>query len=260
MLITMVTYDTPENKRAELTLRTYNSLRYTVDMGKHRLVISDNGSTDPCTLELLSMCESLPELQVIRNGKNLGTAKAVNKGWKFHLVGEHVCKIDNDVVIRQKGWADQIEEMFQAFPQFGLLGLKRKDLEQRPDNTNTWYRTKLLFAPHKPGDKWLVVEESEDIMGTCIAFSNSLFSKIGYLYQGPWLYGFEDNYSCHRAHIAGFRTGFLPTIEIDHIDPGGTDFTTWKHDHAYEHLEEYRKWVKELHAGKLPIYHGPEDD
>jgi GT2 family glycosyltransferase len=259
LLISTVTFDTPENKRSEMTLRTYESLLKTVDFNRHRLIISDNGSTDPATIEFLSEIKD-HSVTVIYNHKNIGTATGINQAWKMRKPGEHACKIDNDVVVHQSGWADLAEEVFSRDPRYGLIGLKRKDLEQRPDHNVPHFRSSLVMIPHKPGEKWIVIEETQDIMGTCTFFSSALLDKIGYLYQGGWKYGFEDAYVCHRTHIAGFKTGFINGIEIDHIDTGDNQaYLKWKQDYAFVNFPTYRQWVSELSEGKRPIYHGPDD-
>lgn len=259
MLIAMVTMDHPDNERADMTRRTIESLMATVDFPRHRLMISDNGSTDPLTISLLHEAEARG-YRVFWNGTNLGTARGVNRIWQERLSGEHACKIDNDVVIHNPGWVDTCEQVFKRDPSIGLLGLKRKDLPQCPSSPNAGYVTELKMLPHERGELWLMIEESRDVVGTCVTYSSLMLDKLGYLYQGSWLYGFEDSLMCERAHVAGFRTAFLPYVEIDHIDKGGTPHALWKRAYALPHLAEYGKWVADFKQGVRPIYCGPEEE
>jgi GT2 family glycosyltransferase len=262
MLIAMAVWDTEENKRTEQTRQTLESLADTVDFTKHRIIISDNGSCE-ATQELYRSFGEVFDFKLILNGENLGTARAINRAWKYRLPGQHVLKMDNDVVIHQPGWADEMEEVFARDPSIGIVGLKRKDLAECPNSEVPNYRSILQMLPHTAGQRWIIVEECNHIMGTCQAFSSSLFDKIGYLYQGQdegKIYGLDDTLASYRARMAGFKCVFLPTIDIDHIDPGGNDYTTWKQNVAADVLGFTGKgnWlgkvVEEYRTGKRDLY------
>src|SRR5689334_4222276 len=120
-LITMAVYDTEENGRTEYTRRTIESLKRTVDWksGSHQLIIVDNNScaeTKKLISEVVLDCILTPsglnpiKPVIITLSENLGTSGALNLAWKDRKPGEHVIKIDNDVVIHQSGWVEQMEE------------------------------------------------------------------------------------------------------------------------------------------------------
>ena len=252
----MAVYDTEENGRSKMTRETLNTLEGTVDFSKHVLMISDNGSC-PETHTLYREYDHIIS-HIIFNGENIGTANALNKVWRLRQpYHECLVKIDNDVVIHSPGWLDLIEEVFRRDPKIGICGSKRKDLEERPDHQVSWFKSRLRMLPHGAGERWLVsllVEECYHIMGTCQAYSKTLLDKIGYLYQ-PSVYGFDDSLASLRAHIAGFKTVFLyAAIEIDHIDPGGTEFTEWKKEHAGEQMEAYYKARDKYKSGEWDVY------
>lgn len=255
MIIAMAVFDTNENGRTEMTGQTLESLARTVDWGRHRLIISDNGSCQ-ATHDLYNERgeEGLLPFKVIYNGSNLGTANAINRAWSQRRPDEAAVKMDNDVVIAQSGWADLMEEVFERDPSIGIVGLKRKDLDERPDHPHSWYNSTLRMLPHEKGQRWLVIEECIHIMGTCQAYSPALLAKIGYLYQGDNLYAFDDSLASLRAQVAGFKRVFLHGIEIDHIDPGGTEHTEWKRRVAGEAMAWYHLVRQEYLEGK-PVYY-----
>jgi len=100
------------------------------------------------------------------------------------------------------------------------------------------------------------VEYVNHVMGTCQMYSPELRAKIGYLYQ-PRLYGFDDSLAAIRCHVAGFKNAFLPHIEIDHIDPGGTAYQDWKHKVSGEDMAEYNRLKHGYQTGQIPIYYNP---
>lgn len=253
MLIAMAVYDTIENKRTWMTEWTLNSLLETVDWSKHSLIISDNGSCQATQVLYQEFLDIIPNLWVIYNHGNLGTAKAINKAWLHRHPGQHAVKMDNDVVFHQAGWADWLEDVFDRDPSIGICGLKRKDLLEQPSEVGA-YKSTLRMLPHEPGQRWLVVEEVKGVMGTCQAFSSALLDKIGYLTQ-PGVYGFDDALASVRARLAEFKRCFLCGFEIEHIDPGGDAYCKWKIRQADRWLPEFNTEVMLLEMGVKSIYY-----
>lgn len=250
-LIAMAVYDTEENERSDITYETLNSLCSTVDFDKHRLVIIDNNSCGKTKAMLLG-----PSLwaKVITLPENIGTARAINKAWQLREPGEHCIKMDNDIVVNRKGWVDELEAAIAKDPLIGQVGLKRKDLWETPNHQNPDFKSILHMLPHTPGEPWQVVEKVKHVLGSCVMHSSVLLDKVGYLYQ-PSIYGYDDVLMSHRTHLAGFYSCFLPHINIDHIDPGGTPFQSWKEKHAGEQTQKVIELVREMYNGTNPIYY-----
>jgi len=253
MLIAMAVYDTEHNNRTWMTRNTLQSLCDTVDWGKHNLAISDNGSC-PATHDVYKEMGREFCFSVFYNGENWGTAKAINRVWKFRSPGEHCIKMDNDVVIYQSGWVDRMAEVFERDSSIGIVGLKRKDLAEAPWGDGDMKST-LHMLPHESGQTWIVVEEVKGVIGTCQAYSSALLDKIGYLVQ-PGVYGFDDSLSAVRARVAGFRSVFLPEIEIDHIDPGGDAYCIEKQRLAADFFPVYNTLVLLYESGAIDVYDG----
>lgn len=253
-LLSMAVYDTEENNRTWMTLATLKSLAWTVNWNKHRLFVCDNGSCEATYEVYKEASERLP-FTLLRMGSNVGTAAAINRGWQRREPGEHCVKLDNDVVIHQPHWVDWMEDVFERDPEIGICGLKRKDLEERPWSHNEWWRSTLRMLPQDKGQRWLIVEEVAHVMGTCQAYSSALLDEIGYLYQGNWKYAFDDSLAATRAKVAGFKSAFLHGFEIDHIDPGGTEFTEWKRKVAGDAMAWFHKTRNSYISGEKDIYY-----
>jgi GT2 family glycosyltransferase len=255
-LIAMAVYDTKENNRTQFTAATLDTLERTVDWNRHRLIVVDNGSC-PETKELL-LHHPIVTIQPITLQKNIGTAKAINRAWSRRQDGENVVKMDNDVHIKQRGWADVMEEAIARDPAIGIIGLKRKDLAESPLATHEWYISTLHMVPHAPGQLWIVVEKVNHVFGTCQMYSSKLIEEIGFLYQMDGLYGFDDALASLRANLSGFSTVFLHGFEIDHLDPGGTDYTKWKANYAGQMMDKYHRVAQEYRDETRPLYYpGP---
>lgn len=243
----MCCHDTVENKRSKYTSQTLESLANTVDFSEHRIIVIDNNSCEE-TKNILKDYDQF--ITVITNTENVGTAKAINQAWKYRKPNETVIKMDNDVVINNYGWIEEME-LAMKLGGYGILGLKRKDLMQSPNASNHW-KTELKMLPHEKGDNWVVVEESADIMGTVQMFHPELINKMGGLMQAG-VYGFDDTLACIRAILLGYKLAFLPHIDISHIDVGGDAYTEWKRKYAGEKMEEFYKIKEGLINGTIPI-------
>ena len=255
-LLAMAVYSTQENGKDEYLAKTLKSLFKTVNFKKHRLMLSVNARTEQ-TNHLIGIYKDIIS-GVMYNDTNLGTAEAINLVWRHRIPGEHCIKLDDDVVIHQEGWLDQLEECIQRDPNIGIIGLKRKDCIESPWHEHHFYKSKLVMLPHQPGEKWYIVEEVSHVMGTCQLYNSKLLDKIGYLYQLQGnKYGFDDALAAQRSKIAGFKNVFLPHIEIDHIDPGGTPYQAWKEKNAGERMAEYNNTVLAYQRGIRPIYYNP---
>jgi glycosyltransferase involved in cell wall biosynthesis len=252
----MSVYSTEENKKDLLLERTLQSLFQTVNFDKHRLIVSINGMTDDTKLILKRYAHIISE--IIYNTKNIGTAEAINCCWKLRDMRENAIKMDDDVEIHSAGWVDEMEEAILRDATIGQVGLKRKDLIECPTNADAFYKSELLMLPQNPGERWMIVERCNHIMGTCVMHSAALLNTVGYLFQMKGnKYGFDDSLMSLRSRLAGFKNVFLPHIEIDHIDPGATPFQKWKEQNAGSYWAEYHKTVADYQSGKLPLYYNP---
>lgn len=253
-LIAMAVYDTEENKRTELTRRTLEAIRNTVDLHDHEVFVVNNNSCHS-TKMLLQNWDHI--IHVIHLRENVGTAEAINIAWAARRPGQNCVKMDNDVDINTIDWVEDMEEVIRRNPEIGQVGLKRKDCWEYPTHENPEFRSELIMTNHKPGERWLVVERCKHIMGTCVMHSAALLDKVGYLYQ-PGLYGYDDVLMSWRSHLAGFINVHMPHIDIDHIDPGDTPYQDWKHRHSGQYTRQVSDIVDEYISGKRSIYYEPQ--
>jgi GT2 family glycosyltransferase len=255
VLIAMAVHDTEENKRSELTERVLNSLYNQDIFTDHDFWVVDNNSCD-ATKEILQSWAEDGYINLITNEENIGTAEAVNLAWKHRKPGQHCIKMDNDVTINYRDWVKEMVEAIECEPKIGIVGLKRKDCWEEPNHAMPDWRSELIMLPHFAGQRWIIVEKCHHIIGTCQMYSSALLDKIGYLCQ-PNLYGYDDVLASHRSTVAGMWNVFLPHIEIEHIDKGGTEYQSWKEKHSSEVTQQVINMTHEYFKGTRPIYYNP---
>jgi len=281
-IICIAVYSTEENGRATYTKQTLMSLLNTVDFHKHRLFVSDNGSCESLQTFYTDFSwlfeEKFPKqnLTIRKNGRNLGTSGAVNLGIRTREKGQHVIKMDDDVVVHQSGWVEEMEEVLAIEPKIGLACLKRDDFGEKPDHENELYRTKLIMLPHEKHGKWYPVEQLVNrvvngqkqyatAMGTCQMIRSELLDKVKFYYQIP-PYGWDDLDLGVRCALAGYATIFLSYIRISHLDTGvteggiKTEFIEWKQKRAGEVGSAISERIKGYVEGKIPLAYEPTFD
>ena len=118
----------------------------------------------------------------------------------------------------------------------------------RPDGDG--YKSTLRMLAHQNGERWIIVEEVNHVMGTCQMYNWRLIDKIGGMMQ-PGIYGFDDSLAAVRCKVAGFKNCFLPHIEIDHIDNTETPYWQEKRDMA---MKEYNRLKDAMYMGTESIY------
>lgn len=266
-LIGMAVYDTYDNDRTKFTKQTIQSLINTVDFTKHSLIIVDNNSCEAThnvyswlqefVYDTCLVADKSWDIEIIRLKENFGTAGAINRAIRELEEGEYFIKMDNDVVFHKNNWVEEMEETMRRMPKIGVLGLKRRDVCESAYALNPDQRSRLLEVPHQPGEKWYVVEQCKHVMGTCTMLSPELIKRVGYFFQMDGLYGFDDSLMCVRAAKAGYINAFMHGIDIDHIDPGGTNYTKWKEEYAHKMITRYAEVEQMYNNGTLDIYYNP---
>jgi GT2 family glycosyltransferase len=251
-LIAMCVYCTDTNGRLEYTKECLRSIVYTVNLNKHRLFLIDNGSNQETKDYLADFTSKFPST-IITNKENLGTAKGINLALKQRLENEHCIKADNDCAWHIEGWVEELEEAIEREPTIGILGLKRKDLRQTPYDSDPDFRSEYVQLPHEHGQKWIAVERSRDIMGTCTMLNYRLIDKVGGMAQ-PLPYAFDDSLMGLRSILSGFWNGFLSHIEIEHLDTGENIYSQEKINIANEAWPIYHEWHKGYVDGTRPLY------
>lgn len=261
-IIVMNVYDTEENGRSEYTAQTLSNFLYNTDFTNNKLYIVDQNSCEGSkwiiekfrdNVDSIQGREAYLNIHIITLSENIGTARGFNLAAKERN-GRHVIKIDNDVVIHTFGWVEALEAAADRCPEIGIFGIKRKDIEQHDKHPHPNFVSSVEMIPHEPGENWLFAEVTNDIMGTCVLYSNRLLDKVGYSFQ--WgVYGFEDNLLCVRSLAAGFQNCFVHPIDLDHIDTGANPYTETKRKQAHSAWGEYQKTAGAILRGEQDYYY-----
>lgn len=271
-LITMVVHCTKENGRWEYAKEAIACLAKNVNeynAPEHDVHFVLNGCDDAVEKAIYIEEHPFPNVKVLRSDVNIGTARAINNSWVFRKPGQHAIKIDDDMIVDKVNWPNYMEESAERMKRLhidgkkqvaGVLGLKRKDCGESTYRTD-WGKGVLFEVPHQPGERWMIVEYCHHIMGSCCLYSTELLDKVGFMYQGKQLYGYDDTLMCSRSRAENLVNCFLHGVDVDHIDPGDTAVAEKKRNSASGEaaqwcVEQQRKYE----SGLISTYHSPYDE
>ncbi len=205
---------------------------------KLELIVVDNHSTDK-TYELLKGYGE--QIQLMRNSKNQGVAKARNRALKY-AQGEYIWILDIDTIVRKDALEALINHLDRD-PGTGICACKLVSLDhQVQDSCRKLPTLKSKFnnaflAILKKGRYFRSLEniinkcnesqfyhlqmagdnafEVGYVIGACQMFRKKVLDEIGLLDENIF-YGPEDADLCLRAKLKGWKVMYLPYASMTH--------------------------------------------
>jgi len=184
-----------------------------------RLIIIDNASSDG-TVEYLSSLKdsSNRALKIVFNKENKGFAGGMNQGIAISDA-PYVCLANNDLLFT-KGWLEEIINIFQKYPQIGLLNPNSNNLGERfcekeislddfANDIRSRYKNIFIEMPF--------------CIGFCMVIKRDVINKIGALSEDFYPAFFEDSDYSLRAVRAGYRIGMAKGSYVWHKEHASFD-------------------------------------
>lgn len=225
--------------RPETLRQTVNNVLSTA-RGDYELIIVDNNSTDPDTINFLN---SLPDsIKIIRNSENKGLSIGTNQGFEASSK-DILIHLDDDAILPEPGW-NLVLEKYLSNPEIGMVlpGLHGESIVRDGYHEIKWG------------------------LGMCYALKRSLYEDIGG--YDPQLYHQNECDMALRVRMAGYKVAGVEGLKAIHNDPGGPRSEM---SLAREHIGcvQFRdKWASYFHGrnwnyGTDPIslmQHWPPDE
>ena len=172
------------------------------------LIVVDNGSTEEASMKLE---KNTPNVTFLYSPKNLGFAGGNNIGIKYALKNkaDYVLLINNDATIVENSFFTNLlnskGDIVSPLVRYQSDGESTLDYGGKIDylfGRNTHLHSNPNITP-------------DYFSGVCLFIKSKIFSKIGGLDDGFFLY-YEDTDFCLRAIKAGFKLGFCQGSSIFH--------------------------------------------
>ena len=220
--VIIINYGTAE--MTERVIRNFFAMEKDLD---YEIILIDNKSEEELPRErFLDL-----GVKVIENKKNLGFAKAVNRGLKMGR-GEYFLLLNSDVFIT-KGAISKMLEYLKKNSEIGLIGPRMIFPSGRLQPSfgkfpNLWREFLRLFSLNKIFSGSTVERDTifkkvslknerrvDWLTGGCLLGRQRLVRQIGYLDENYFL-GVEDIDFCYRARKAGWKSVYYPQARVFH--------------------------------------------
>lgn len=239
-----VTIVIPTKNHHELLQACVASLERTVNWQHAKLIVVDDGSTEPQALEFLAGLEARTDrpFRVIRTGNttapfnyshlvNLGSAQA-DTPLVLHL--------NNDIEAREPGW---LEDMvgWMSVPGVGVVGARLIHPDETLNHAGLWVGPHgglahatfsgqpkddfgYLFLPH-------AARNVSAVTGACLLTRTALYRELGGFDERDFRVAYNDVDYCLRATRAGYRTVYTPQATLVHLGSAsrGNAYTEKEH-------------------------------
>jgi GT2 family glycosyltransferase len=225
-----------------------DSLRETVDLSEHEVVLVDDLSTDG-TREYLAGLSDL-SFRIILNDTRRSYA-ASNNAAAAVARAEFLCLLNNDLVLTP-GWLAPMLRAFDQFPDAGVVG----NVQRNPstgrydhmgfvfgDNGVPWHFGKYFpFRPYRGYTEWRAVTTA------CCLIKKSVFLEAGG-FDEQYINGSEDVDLCLRLGRAGHRHYVANESIVFHHGSSSAG------RHAFNEANEQRllaRWQAEIQRSLTP--------
>jgi glycosyltransferase involved in cell wall biosynthesis/2-polyprenyl-3-methyl-5-hydroxy-6-metoxy-1,4-benzoquinol methylase len=242
----------PVHNQLEYTRLCIESIRQYTDE-PYELIAIDNGSTDGTAKYL----DSLADIKVIRNPENRGFPVAANQGMRA-AQGEQILLLNNDTIVTT-GWLNRLLRALHSDSQIGLAGPCSNCVGSEQQVEASYEDLSGLdgFAWNWGKQHRAVREESDRLIGFCLAIRRAVVDRIGLLDERFGLGCFDDDDYCKRAQAAGFRAVIARDVFIHHFGGRtfigmGVDFAALMQHNQKLFAEKWSSTQAKSHSAKQP--------
>jgi GT2 family glycosyltransferase len=213
----------PTKDKPELLRRAVDTVLEVTRYQPLELIIMDNGSCEPRTLELFRSWDSEPRIRVVPCPGAFNFSALNNAGARLAR-GEILVLLNNDVEIIDPGWLGEMVGLASR-PEIGCVGAKL----YYPDGTIQ--HAGVVTGPgggaghsHKHAsraakgylDRLVTVTNVSAVTAACLAIRADLYDEVGGLDEATFPVAFNDVDFCLKVAAAGYRNVWTPFAELIH--------------------------------------------
>ena len=243
-----VTLVIPTRNGLELLRRCLDSIEASTGYPCYDIIIVDNGSDDPATVNYLKLLQDKPGLQIIRDDGSFNFSRLNNLAVK-HARGTVVGLLNNDLEVINADWL--IEMVSQAMrPEIGVVGARL----WYPDNTIQHAGVVMVNGVARHIHKGLprgengyfgravMVQNFVAVTAACLVVRKEIYAEVGGLDE-KFAVAFNDVDFCMRVAARGYHNLWTPYAELYHHESAsrGYENTPKKRARFMMEIEHMRK-------------------
>jgi GT2 family glycosyltransferase len=222
-LAPLVSIIIPTRDRLPLLQRCLTSIRQQTEYAPFEIVVVDNASREPATLEYFRSFTGADDPRVVRDDGDFNFSRLNNLGAR-HARGSILALLNNDIEVTDPGWLrEMVSHVLQ--PEVGVVGARL----WYPDGTLQHGGVVLGLggvAGHShhrvprghPGyfNRAFLQQDCSAVTGACLLVRRSLFEKLGGFDEVNLKINFNDVDFCLRARQTAARIHWTPYANLIH--------------------------------------------
>jgi O-antigen biosynthesis protein len=240
----------PTRNGCELIQQCVESILAKTTYQNYEIIIIDNGSDDPLTLEYFSNIKLNSKVRILRDDRPFNYSALNNSAVKAAF-GEFICLVNNDIEVIAPDWLAEMVSLASQ-PDVGAVGARL----WYPDNTLQHGGVILGFGgvanhAHKNLPRYQngyfcrasLIQTVSAVTGACLLIRKNIYEEVGGLNESDLQVAFNDIDFCLRLGKAGYRNIWTPYAELYHHESA-----TRGHDH--DAPEKMQRLMREAHYMK----------
>lgn len=233
----------PTRDRLDLLATSVEGVLHDTDYPAIELIIADNDSVEPGTLDFLRQCARDPRVKIVR-WPHPYNYSAINNFAVSRAGGPYICLLNNDTEVIDRAWLREM--MAHAVrPDVGAVGARLL----YPDHSiqhagvvvgmgNAAGHAHRGLPQGEPGyfAQALVAREATAVTAACLVVAKDRFEMVGGLDEDGLAIAYNDVDLCLKLRTKGWRNVYVPQAVMIHHESKsrGMDF-------ADENLARYRR-------------------
>ncbi len=242
----MVSLIIPTRNGLQLIRQCIESILKKTTYPNYEILIIDNGSDDPVTLQYLDKLKAEERVRVVRDDR-LFNYSALNNAAVKLAQGEVLGLLNNDLEIISPKWLSEMVS-FALQPRVGAVGAR------------LWYSNERLqhggiilgvggvaghSHKHLPRGSYgcfnraNLIQGFSAVTGACLVIRKTIYEEVMGLNEADLQVAFNDVDFCLRVRAAGYRNVWTPYAELYHHESATRGFE--------DSAEKQARFAKEVH-------------
>ncbi len=246
----------PTRDNAELLNNCVQGLLTNTNYDNAEIVVVDNGSKDPTTLQLLTSLDSEPKVRVLRYDHEFNYS-AINNFAVNNVSSDFVCLLNDDIEVIDSDWLAQMVALAMR-DKVGAVGARLLYADNTVQHggimlgvmgvANHLHKDLPVESPGYFG-RLQLTQELSAVTAACLVVKRSAYEEVGGLNEQQLAVAFNDVDFCLRLREAGYRNLWTPRATLYHLESAsrGSDLTPAKaprFEKEVNYMQE--RWASEL--------------
>ena len=213
----------PTRNGLQLLRQCVRSIVDKTDYAPYEIVIVDNGSDDPATLEYLSALGEDPRVRVLRDDRPFNFS-ALNNAAARMCRGQLLALVNNDIEVIGGGWLHEMASLAMR-PDVGAVGarlwfadgtLQHAGVVLGIGGVAAHVHRKLPRTDPGYHGRARLTQEFSAVTAACLVLRKAVFEAVGGLDEANLAVDYNDIDFCLRIRRAGYRVIWTPHAELYH--------------------------------------------